>query len=126
MRPRSRSRCRMAASPVAPPGRTLSEVLNAASTFIEFEPAGAPRIFIAKSDVSGFAAECRPGAEPPPSAERRRLQPIRRSGVTADADKDKVHRAYIHLAKIYHPDQYATTGLPAEDCDYLASMARRI
>jgi hypothetical protein len=34
---------------VAPPGRTLSEVLNGPMPFIEFESAGAPRTFIAKS-----------------------------------------------------------------------------
>lgn len=34
---------------VVPSGRTLSEVLNGPSIFIEFEPVGDPRIFIAKS-----------------------------------------------------------------------------
>ena len=48
------------------------------------------------------------------------------AGVTAEANEEEVHRAYVHLAKIYHPDRYATTGLPAEVCDYLASMARRV
>ena len=47
-------------------------------------------------------------------------------GVTAEANEEEVHRAYINLSKIYHPDQYTTTGLPAEVRDYLSSMARRI
>jgi hypothetical protein len=34
---------------VLPPGRTLSEALNGPSTFIEFEPEGDQRTFIAKS-----------------------------------------------------------------------------
>ena len=34
---------------IVPPGRTLPEVLNGPMGFIEFEPAGAPRTFIAKS-----------------------------------------------------------------------------
>ena len=33
---------------VVPAGRTLSEVLNGSSAFIEFEPVNQPRAFIAK------------------------------------------------------------------------------
>ena len=34
---------------VVPPGRSVSEALNNPSTFIEFEPVGEQRTFIAKS-----------------------------------------------------------------------------
>ena len=34
---------------VAPPGRSVSEALNGPSTFIEYEPVGEQRTFIAKS-----------------------------------------------------------------------------
>src|ERR1700730_5913673 len=47
-------------------------------------------------------------------------------GVTVEADREAVHRAYIHLAKICGPSQYATAGLPSEVCNYLSAMARRI
>lgn len=112
---------------VVPPGRTLSEVLNTASSFIEFEPAGAPRTFIGKSDVrSVLPLNVAPAPSLPPLLCEDIFNPFSVLGVTAEADKEKVRSAYIDLAKIYHPDQYATTGLPAEVCDYLSSIARRI
>ena len=114
-------------SVVVPSGRTLSEVLNTVSSFIEFEPAGAPRTFIAKSDVrSVFPLNVAPAPSLPPLLCDDVFDPFAALGVTAEADKEEVHRAYILLAKIYHPDQYATIVLPAEVRDYLSSMARRI
>jgi hypothetical protein len=47
---------------VLPAGRTLSEALNGPSTFIEFEPEGDQRIFIAKS-----ALECVAPLNPKPA-----------------------------------------------------------
>ena len=44
----------------------------------------------------------------------------------AGATHDKIRQAYIELAKIYHPDRYATVTLPVEVTDYLSAMARRI
>jgi hypothetical protein len=111
---------------VVPPGRTLSEVLNTASSFIEFEPAGAPRTFIAKSDVrSVLPLNVAPTPSLPPLLWED-VNPFAVLGVTAEADKEKVHRAYINLEKIYHPDKYATADLPVEVREYLSSMARRI
>jgi curved DNA-binding protein CbpA len=37
-----------------------------------------------------------------------------------------VREAYLKLAKLYHPDRYATADLPKEVRDYLAVMVRRI
>ena len=36
---------------VLPPDRALAEILNGAATFVEFEPVGDERMFIAKSAV---------------------------------------------------------------------------
>ena len=41
---------------VVPAGRTLSEALNGASAFIEFEPAGDQPIFIAKTALESVKA----------------------------------------------------------------------
>lgn len=112
---------------VVPPGHTLTEVLNIASTFVEFEPVGAPRIFIAKSDVrSVLPLTVAPGPSLPPHQGEDVSNPFAVLGVTAEADKQEVDRAFAHLAKIYQPDQYARIGLPPEVCDYLASMVHRI
>ena len=37
-----------------------------------------------------------------------------------------MRRAYLDLAKMYHPDRYATVDLPPEVDSYLSAMARRI
>ena len=42
---------------VLPPGRTLSEALNGPSTFIEFEPDGDQRTFIAKSALQSVTPQ---------------------------------------------------------------------
>jgi DnaJ domain len=107
-------------------GRTLSEVLNSPSTFLEFEPMGEPVAFLAKSDVRSVLPM---NVTPPPrlpSPSDETLNPFAILGVPADANREELHRAYLELAKIYHPDKYVTTGLPVEVREYLASMARRI
>ena len=47
-------------------------------------------------------------------------------GIAPGADKEEIRRAYVGLAKNYHPDRYATAELPDEVRSYLADMARRI
>jgi DnaJ domain len=111
---------------VVPAGRTLSDHLNNVGSFIEFEPAASARTFIAKSDVrSILPLNIGPAPNLPP-LKCEDLDPFAVLGVTAEANKEEVHRAYLHLARLYHPDRYSTSGLPTEVCDYLSSMARRI
>ena len=112
---------------VVPPGRTLPGLLNGASLFVEFEQVDGERTYIAKS----FLRTVRPlNLPPPPSLGTGRAasdsDPYAVLGVTPGAGKDEVRRAYLHLAKTYHPDRYATSDLPAEVRDYLSAMARRI
>ena len=38
----------------------------------------------------------------------------------------EIREAYFALAKVYHPDRYATAELPTEVIEYLFAMARRI
>jgi DnaJ-class molecular chaperone len=39
---------------------------------------------------------------------------------------EETRTAYHRLAKIYHPDRYATAELPEEVKNYLSGMARRV
>ena len=113
---------------IAPPGRPLSEVLNGATSFVEFEPFGEPRIFIAKSTL-GSVAQINLAPAPslaPRLREEAFADPLAVLGLTSDVEKDEAHRAYIELAKLYHPDRFEKVGLPPEVNDYLAAMARRI
>ena len=85
------------------------------------------RTYIAKS----FLRTVRPlNLPPPPSLGTGRAasdsDPYAVLGIAPGAGKDEVRRAYLHLAKTYHPDRYATSDLPAEVRDYLSAMARRI
>lgn len=113
---------------ILPPGRSLTDVLNSASTFVEFHSVGGGRTFIAKS-----ALHCVTPANLPPAPELwagptqgANFDPFAILGVDPSSSRDDVREAYLRLAKLYHPDRYATTELPKEVRDYLAVMVRRI
>ncbi len=113
---------------IVPPGRPLSEVLNGATSFVEFEPFGEPRIFIAKSTL-GSVSQINIAQAPSLASQLREeafADPFAVLGLTTGAEKDEVHRAYIELARLYHADRFETVGLPPEVNDYLSAMARRI
>jgi hypothetical protein len=113
---------------ILPPGRTLPEVLNGAATFIEFQPVDGERTFIAKSALHSVT----PSNVPPAPdlwagpTQGGTFDPYAILGITADSSRDDARDAYLKLAKLYHPDRYATTELPEEVRDYLAVMVRRI
>lgn len=108
--------------------RTLADVLNNAGGFVEFEPYGGETTFVAKARI----AEIRPlgvprgvnlkarlaGSEP--------LNPYAVLGVPQNATYEQIRKAYVTLAKAYHPDRYATAELPPEVLEYLFTMVRRI
>ena len=113
---------------VVPPGRTLTDVLNGTATFIEFEPIKGERMFIAKSALQAVKPMNMPAA---PNLATKALEagpfdPSAILGVKAGASREEVRQAYLHLAKIYHPDKYASTELPSEVREYLSAMARRV
>jgi DnaJ domain len=112
-----------------PPGRALAEILNSSTPFVEFLPTGADRMYVAKK-----AVQCVKPMTAAPSAPKLATgngdaagsNPSAILHVAADANREEVHEAYVHLAKIYHPDRYAAVDLPPEVKEYLEAMARRI
>jgi hypothetical protein len=113
---------------VAPPGRTLMELLNTGTPFVEFEPFGGERTFLAKA---GFRLIKSLNMPPNPTLKTGGkdfdgFDPHAVLGIAAGAGKEEIHRAYLHLAKTYHPDRYAAAELPPEVIEYLAAMSRRI
>jgi hypothetical protein len=113
---------------LVPAGRTVADALNGAGGFIEFEPYGGARRFLAKAQVAALIPINVPKA---PSlagrlADRDGFDPLAVLGLPAGASREEARHAYVALAKAYHPDRYATAELPAEVHDYLAAMARRI
>jgi hypothetical protein len=113
---------------VVPPGRVLSEVLNGSLAFVEFQPVAGERMFIAKT-----ALQCVQPVNVPPTpklamanGDAKAFDPAAILGVAPGASREQVREAYLHLAKMYHPDRYATAELPPEVREYLAAMARRV
>ncbi len=111
-----------------PVGQGLTDVLNGNSSFVEFEPISGERMFIAKSALQSVKPMDVPTvaklwAGPTEGGD---FNPFAVLGVKLGSTREEAHQAYIKLAKIYHPDRYATSELPREVQDYLAGMARRI
>lgn len=113
---------------VVPPGRTLMEVLNGGTPFVEFEPFGEPHAFLAKSSfrvVTPLNVAPAP-ALPAGVKDMHGFDPYAVLAVAPGASREDVHHAYVLLAKAYHPDRFATAELPPEVSEYLAAMSRRI
>ncbi len=108
--------------------RSIYEVLNGDTQFVEFECHQGLRSLIAKASVknvklvtlgstAGLANRMRE-----PDA----FDPHVILGVARGAPWDSVRNAYMKLSKSYHPDRYAGVDLPDEVSDYLLVMSRRI
>ena len=113
---------------LVPAGKTVADALNGAGGFVEFEPYGGQRGFLAKAQLASITPVQVPKA--PNLSERLGdpggFDPYAVLGLSAGASRDAARQAYFRLAKAYHPDRYATAELPEEVRDYLATMARRV
>jgi hypothetical protein len=113
---------------LVPVGKVLADLLNSAGGFVEFEPYGGERSFLAKTQLASVKAIGIPRG--PSLAARAReadaFDPHAILGIAANASREDVRQAYYRLAKAYHPDRFAHTDLPPEVVDYLAAMARRV
>jgi DnaJ domain len=113
---------------LAPLGKTVADALNGNGGFVEFEPYGGERSYLAKAQLTSVKLIGLPKA--PNLNVRLRdadgFDPYAVLCVADGAGRDEVRHAYFGLAKAYHPDRYATAELPEEVRDYLSAMARRI
>ena len=112
---------------LVPMGKLPVDVINGPGAFVEFEPYGGERMFVAKSQV----AAARLVGIPRAAALRQRgrtdeFEPHMILGVSTEATWDEIRQAYVQLSKSYHPDRYAGAVLPAEVKDYVETMSRRI
>jgi DnaJ-domain-containing protein 1 len=106
----------------------MGEVLNGPGGFIEFEPYGGERSFIAKAQIASVRLLGVPRV-PNLNARLRDLDgfdPFAVLGLSPGASRDEIRQAYVAVAKRYHPDRYASAELPTEVIEYLFAMARRI
>src|SRR5581483_10945161 len=92
---------------LVPAGKALADLLNGGGGFVEFEPYGGERRFVAKSQL----ASVRPVGVPrvPNLAARAReadsFDPYALLGVPRGAAWEEIRQAYHRLAKAYHPDR---------------------
>lgn len=113
---------------LVPGNKSIGDILNGAGAFLEFEPYGGERSFIAKAQLASIKMLGVPKL-PNLNARLRDLDgfdPFAVLGLTSGAPRESVRQAYVAVAKMYHPDRYATAELPSEVIEYLFAMARRI
>ena len=111
-----------------PAARPVHEVLNGSNVFLEFRSYGGEQQLLAKSAIRAIRLIHVPSANQMRAASRtgETFDPHTVLGVRIEASHDEIRKAYVELAKIYHPDRYATAQLPSEVRDYLAAMSRRV
>ena len=109
-------------------GRNIFDVLNGAGGFVEFEPFGGDRTYIAKASIHNVKMINVPNARS--LDERLRdmdgFEPHGILGVSHQASFEQVKAAWHKLSMAYHPDRYASAELPAEVQSYLSAMTRRV
>ena len=115
--------------------KSLREFFNApGEAFVDFDCKGDGPVVLAKSairavridDLKKKDDQGKIDALAARKAELEKLDPYKFLGVTANVDSDGLHKAYITMARTYHPDRFADAKLPPEVLDYLNAMARRI
>lgn len=109
-------------------GRKPFEVLNGPGAFLEFEPYGGERSFLAKASLRNVKLVNVPRL---PSLTGRLhdldgFDPHSILGVPAQAPFEDVKAAWHRQSKAYHADRFQSVELPQEVRDYLSAMSRRI
>ena len=109
-------------------GRNVFEVLNGAGTFVEFEPYGGERTYLAKAALHGVKMTNVPRSSQLSTRLRDmdEFDPHGVLGVANGSSLDEIKAAWHRKVKTYHPDRYTNADLPGEVREYLAAMARRV
>ncbi|MEQ1670034.1 MAG: hypothetical protein ABL893_04165 [Hyphomicrobium sp.] len=108
--------------------RSIYEVLNGDTKFLEFESYEGERRLLAKTTLAAINLVAVPSAAGLRGrlADGDQFDPYVELGVSQSAPWEDVRHAYVNLSKVYHPDLYANVVLPGEVKDYLAAKARRL
>ena len=106
----------------------LPRTLNGDGKFLEFELSNGQKSFICKTSI----AEALPSDIPKikklkaTSDSDQEFNPFQVLKVAPGSSMPEIQRAYHDRAKMYHPDRFANTELPAEMAKYAENMSRLI
>lgn len=108
--------------------RSIYDVLNGDTQFLDFETYDGERALVAKSTIAAVRLVSVPAAAALKLRQRDAggFDPQAILGVAPDAAWDDIRHAYLRLSKSYHPDLFGGVVLPPEVRDYLADMSQRI
>jgi hypothetical protein len=111
-----------------PRDKTLRDYFNMPELFIDFTCALNGEMVITKSCIVSLRKHEMPAAD---QLDKKlsimdKADPLRILGVGKTASHEEIHDAYLALARVYHPDRFASANLPPEVADYFESMTRRI
>lgn len=108
--------------------RSVYDVLNGDSHFLDFETYQGARSLIAKTTIKSIRLV---NVQATPNLKGRvregeAFDPYAVLGVEQDSPFEAIRASYVRLSKTYHPDRFAGLDLPSEVREYLSIMARRI
>jgi hypothetical protein len=113
---------------VLAPGKGVHKLLDGDDSFVYIDSFAGEGHFIPKTDIRGLkvltSIKSQTVALPVPDA--RNFDPYRVLGLEKGASFDEIREAYHRLAKIYHPDCYASIELPREIKTYVEGMSKNI
>ena len=108
--------------------RGLGQYLNSGPDFLEFILLDGTTTWFARSQILQIWEHTIPKAEQldRAAADTAGFNPYKILGVTPEADLKAIHKAYVSLARAYHPDRFSGIGLPKEIQSYVQDMSKRI
>ncbi len=108
-----------------PSNKSLAEHLNSAAPFIEFEPLGGERAWIAKTAVRQVKVVTLSEARLP-RVQGDTFDPYEELRIARTASFEEVRAAYVKASKLYHPDRFTGIELPPEIKAYVEATQRRL
>jgi DnaJ-domain-containing protein 1 len=111
-----------------PRDKTLREYFNLPEPYIDFDCFENGEVVLAKTSIVSLRRNALPNADQIDKKLRgiEKANPQQILGVGKSATRDEIHKAYLALARLYHPDRFALSNLPPEVAEYLDTMSLRI
>jgi DnaJ domain len=119
---------RLRGNMLVPRDKSLTDLFNMPMPFIEFEDFDQGQVVLAKTSIVSLRPHRLPAAD---QLDKKisaldKSDPYRVLGLGKSAAREDIRAAYLALARLYHPDRFASTELPPEVAEYIDAMARRI